>query len=40
MNHAKISRMFLHAEKHWLPVICWLDGGGARPPTWGGYDPE
>ena len=31
MNHAKISRMFLHAEKHWLPVICWLDGGGARP---------
>ena len=31
MNHAKISRMFLHAEKHRLPVICWLDGGGARP---------
>ncbi|WGS25651.1 carboxyl transferase domain-containing protein [Bradyrhizobium sp. ISRA464] len=31
MNHAKISRMFTHAEKHRLPVICWLDGGGARP---------
>ncbi|MBV9561278.1 MAG: hypothetical protein JOY90_12620 [Bradyrhizobium sp.] len=31
MNHVKISRMFLHAEKHRLPVICWLDGGGARP---------
>lgn len=31
MNHAKITRMFLHAEKHRLPVICWLDGGGARP---------
>ncbi|MGB3867546.1 MAG: carboxyl transferase domain-containing protein, partial [Xanthobacteraceae bacterium] len=31
MNHAKIARMFEHAEKHRLPVICWLDGGGARP---------
>jgi acetyl-CoA carboxylase carboxyltransferase component len=31
INHAKISRMFEHAEKHRLPVICWLDGGGARP---------
>jgi acetyl-CoA carboxylase carboxyltransferase component len=31
MNHAKITRMFQHAEKHRLPVICWLDGGGARP---------
>jgi acetyl-CoA carboxylase carboxyltransferase component len=31
MNHAKITRMFEHAEKHRLPVICWLDGGGARP---------
>lgn len=31
MNHAKITRMFTHAEKHRLPVICWLDGGGARP---------
>lgn len=31
MNHAKITRMFSHAEKHRLPVICWLDGGGARP---------
>ena len=31
MNHVKITRMFEHAEKHRLPVICWLDGGGARP---------
>jgi acetyl-CoA carboxylase carboxyltransferase component len=31
VNHAKTGRMFLHAEKHRLPVICWLDGGGARP---------
>ena len=30
-NHAKISRMFDHALQHRLPVICWLDGGGARP---------
>lgn len=30
-NHAKISRMLAHAEQHRLPVICWLDGGGARP---------
>lgn len=30
-NHAKISRMFGHALQHRLPVICWLDGGGARP---------
>ena len=31
INHAKTTRMFEHAEKHRLPVICWLDGGGARP---------
>lgn len=30
-NHAKISRMFGHALQHRLPVVCWLDGGGARP---------
>jgi acetyl-CoA carboxylase carboxyltransferase component len=30
-NHAKIGRMLAHAEQHRLPVICWLDGGGARP---------
>ncbi|TCZ64795.1 acyl-CoA carboxylase subunit beta [Roseicella aquatilis] len=30
-NHAKIGRMLAHAEAHRLPVICWLDGGGARP---------
>lgn len=30
-NHAKISRMFEHALQNRLPVICWLDGGGARP---------
>ncbi|MGC3975645.1 MAG: carboxyl transferase domain-containing protein [Nitrospira sp.] len=31
VNHAKTYRMFEHAERHRLPVICWLDGGGARP---------
>jgi acetyl-CoA carboxylase carboxyltransferase component len=31
VNHAKMTRMFEHAERHHLPVICWLDGGGARP---------
>lgn len=31
MNHHKISRMFAHAARLKLPVICWLDGGGARP---------
>ncbi|WP_417515387.1 acyl-CoA carboxylase subunit beta [Minwuia sp.] len=31
VNHSKISRMFEYAEQHRLPVICWLDGGGARP---------
>lgn len=30
-NHSKITRMFEHAERYKLPVICWLDGGGARP---------
>lgn len=30
-NHAKISRMLSHALQNRLPVICWLDGGGARP---------
>jgi acetyl-CoA carboxylase carboxyltransferase component len=27
----KTTRMFEHAERHRLPVVCWLDGGGARP---------
>jgi acetyl-CoA carboxylase carboxyltransferase component len=31
VNHIKISRMFEHAERHRLPVVCWLEGGGARP---------
>src|SRR5262245_58077307 len=31
INHMKTSRMFEHALKHRLPVVCWLDGGGARP---------
>lgn len=31
INHHKITRMFAHAEELHLPVICWLDGGGARP---------
>lgn len=30
-NHAKMGRMLAHAETHRLAVICWLDGGGARP---------
>ncbi len=30
LNHIKISRMFEHAMRHRLPVICWLEGGGAR----------
>ena len=30
INHLKISRMFQHALQHRLPVVCWLDGGGAR----------
>lgn len=30
INHIKISRMFEHALRHRLPVICWLEGGGAR----------
>jgi len=29
-NHRKISRMFEHALRHRLPVILWLEGGGAR----------
>jgi acetyl-CoA carboxylase carboxyltransferase component len=31
INHMKTARMFEHAERHRLPVVCWLDGGGARP---------
>lgn len=31
INHMKATRMFEHAERHRLPVVCWLDGGGARP---------
>ena len=30
INHIKMTRMFEHALRHRLPVICWLDGGGAR----------
>ena len=30
INHIKIARMFEHAMRHRLPVICWLEGGGAR----------
>ena len=29
-NHRKISRMFEHALRHRLPVVLWLEGGGAR----------
>src|SRR5258708_9472247 len=31
INHMKTTRMFEHAERHRLPVVCWLDGGGPRP---------
>jgi acetyl-CoA carboxylase carboxyltransferase component len=31
INHMKMTRMFEHALRFRLPVICWLDGGGARP---------
>lgn len=31
VNHAKIDRMYRHAGRLNLPVISWLDGGGARP---------
>ncbi|MFO1196611.1 MAG: carboxyl transferase domain-containing protein [Burkholderiaceae bacterium] len=30
VNHLKITRMFEHALRHRLPVVCWLEGGGAR----------
>lgn len=30
VNHLKISRMFEHALRFRLPVILWLEGGGAR----------
>src|SRR5712671_1740759 len=26
INHMKTTRMFEHAERHRLPVVCWLDG--------------
>lgn len=31
INHMKMTRMFEHALRFRLPVVCWLDGGGARP---------
>lgn len=31
MGHHKITRIFNHALNLGLPVVCWLDGGGARP---------
>jgi len=31
INHMKMTRMFEHALRWRLPVVCWLDGGGARP---------
>lgn len=30
INHAKMTRMLEHALRFRAPVICWLDGGGAR----------
>src|SRR4026207_2067765 len=32
VNHLKIDHMFDLAIRHRLPAICWLGGGGARPP--------
>jgi acetyl-CoA carboxylase carboxyltransferase component len=31
VNHIKIDRMFDLAIRQRLPMICWLEGGGARP---------
>jgi acetyl-CoA carboxylase carboxyltransferase component len=31
VNHIKIDRMFDVAIRQRLPMICWLEGGGARP---------
>lgn len=31
MGHHKACRIFDLAERQGLPMICWLDGGGARP---------
>lgn len=31
VNHQKMVRMIDHAQRTRLPLICWLDGGGARP---------
>lgn len=31
LNHHKIARMLEHAARLRLPVVAWLDGGGARP---------
>ena len=31
INHMKMTRMFEHALRFRMPVVCWLDGGGARP---------
>lgn len=30
INHAKMTRMLEHALRFRTPVVCWLDGGGAR----------
>lgn len=31
MGHHKITRIINHALDLGLPMVCWLDGGGARP---------
>ena len=31
INHRKIDRMFEVAARQRLPMVCWLEGGGARP---------
>ena len=31
INHQKTDRMLEAAAKHRWPLVCWLEGGGARP---------
>lgn len=30
-NHRKVTRIIQHAAANGRPLLCWLDGGGARP---------
>ena len=31
MNHRKLARIVAHAARHRMPLVGWLEGGGARP---------